>query len=131
MVRKKGFGYTLEVLIAIAVVFVFTIIIFSSTNFPVSAGTGLIKKQGFEALEYLEKTDELRYLVLSGNKVVLRNRLRELLPPGISLDVDTCSATCSGEIPEKRTVVSLDYYISGYQDRFFTRKVKLWMWGSF
>ena len=98
---------------------------------PASSGVAIIKRQGYEALEFLDQNDELRHPVLAGNSVHIKNRLKELLPSGISIDVDVCVNVCKATLPDNKQVTSVDYYVSGYQDTFFVRKVRLWMWGSF
>jgi hypothetical protein len=128
---KKGYVYTIEALIAIALILIATVIIFGISQTPSSSSLSLAKKQGFDAMEFLDQNDELRLLVAVGNKNDLKNRLKDLLPPGITLDVDICRYDCTANTPANKNVVSLDYYISGYHDTFFMKKVKIWMWGSF
>ena len=129
--RKKGYFYTLEAALGITLVLVSIAIILNTAQAPASSGTALIKRHGFEALEFLDQNDELRFFAFTDNKIALKNRLRDLLPPGISLDADICATQCRGALPSGKTVVSVDYYVSGYYDTFFTKKIKLWLWGSF
>jgi hypothetical protein len=127
----KGYAYTLEVMIAISMVIVFTVLIFTTVQTPVSANTALVRRQGYEALEFLEQTNELRPLVFANDETSIKNRLRDLLPPAIALEADVCVKVCEGNLPQGKTIVSVEYYVSGYNEIFFTKKVKLWMWGSF
>ena len=127
----KGFGYTLEVMIAISIVLIFTVFIFGSAIAPATSSTASIRKQGFEALEYLDRADELRPLVAAGNDVQLRKRLNDILPPGIALDLDICTSSCLGHAPNKKTAISIDYYVSGNQQKYVGKKLKLWLWGNF
>ncbi len=129
--NNKGYFYTLESLIGITIIVVSLVVILGIAQVPASSGVSLVKRQGIEALEFLDQKGELRFLVHSGNEIQLNDRLKDILPPTISLYTDICTNTCMGEIPADRTVVSVDYYISGYNDLFFIKKVKLWMWGSF
>jgi len=129
--NRKGYVYTLEVIIAVALIVISMTFILSAAQAPAPAETALIKRQGFEALQFLEQNDELRALAASGNEKQIKKRLQELLPPGIALEVDVCTSVCEGNLPKNRTIVAVDYYISGYREAYFTKKVRLWMWGSF
>ncbi|MBI3190093.1 hypothetical protein HYZ41_00140 [archaeon] len=129
--NKKGYIYMLEVLIAVSIILVFITNIYLSAQSPKSSTLELIKRQGFEALEYLDKTGELRYFAYSGNEVLLESRLEALLPSSMSVNTDICTTTCTSTVPSSVAVVAVEYYISGYRDTFFAKKVKLWMWGSF
>ncbi len=128
--HHKGYLFTLEVIIAVSLIMVSMVIIFSSTQAPASAKTALIKKQGFEALEYLDQAGELRFLAFSGNEITLEEKLKALLPSSISLETDVCTDVCAGNVPSGTSIITVDYYVSGYRDAFFTKKIKLWMWGS-
>jgi type II secretory pathway component PulJ len=121
----------LEVVIAVSIILVFIANMFLSAQTPKSSSLELMKRQGYEALEYLDKTGELRYLAYSGNEVVLETRLEELLPSSISLDTDICTTSCTAAVPASVPVAAVEYYISGYRDAFLIKKVKLWMWSSF
>ena len=128
---RKGYMYTLEALIGVTLILVSIVVMLNISQVPASFSTALIKRQGFEALEFLDQSGELRPTVFAKNKIELKNRLRSLLPPSISFDLDICTVACFANVPQRRTVISVDYYIDGYHDTFSPKKVKLWMWGSF
>ena len=128
---SKGYIYTLEVMIAISIVLVASVMLFSAVQVPETSNLGLIKKQGYEALEFLDQKDELRPLVQTGDEIEMEKRLRQLLEPGITIETDICTVSCSGHLPQNKNIVAVDYYVSGYKNSFFSKKVKLWMWGNF
>jgi hypothetical protein len=131
IVGKKGYVYTLEVMIAVAIVLVAIVILFSTAQVPEASSVGLIKKQGYDVLEFLDINDELRPLVKNGDENTLKTRVRTLLTSGITIELDICTVQCSGQVPQNKNIVSVDYYVSGYKDSFFNRKVRMWMWGNF
>ncbi len=128
---SKGYIYTLEVMIAIAIVLIAVVTLFTTAQVPESPPAGLIKKQGYEVLEFLEQKDELRQLVQVGDRNTLKNKVRGLLPPGITIELDICTTSCTGQVPQGKNIISIDYYVAGYKDSFFNKKVKMWMWGNF
>lgn len=128
---SKGYIYTLEVMIAISIILVATVMLFGGAQMPQASSAGLIKKQGYEVLEFLDQKDELRQLVKNGDENELKKRVRNLLTSGITLELDICTTSCSGNVPQNKNIVSVDYYVSGYKESFFSRKVRMWMWGNF
>lgn len=128
---SKGYIYTLETMIAISIVLIAATVVFSTANVPETSSLGSIKRQGYNAFEFLDQKDELRLLVKNENELDLKKKIRNLLPAGISIELDICTTACSGNTPQGKNIVSVDYYVSGYKDSFFNKKVKLWMWGNF
>lgn len=127
--RKKGFVYTLEVLVAVGIVVVVAVAIFRS--FPEKTQTDLatLKIQGFYALRYLDDTEALRKHIGGNNESVLENEIRTLLSSTVNVETEICGASCSdSNVPDDKDVVSMDYYISGYRSEYLEKRVKLWIW---
>lgn len=131
MPHSKGYVYTLEAMIAIAIIVVAIIMVFSTAQVPETPNIGMIKKQGYEALEFLDQKDGLRQLVQSVDEIALKKDVRALLASGITIELDICTTQCSGQVPQNKNIVVVDYYVAGYKDSFFNKKVKMWMWGNF
>ena len=113
----KGYIYTLEVLIATSVILMSTIYIFGSPPAKPELEISIIKQQGFDALEYLDKKDMLRQM----NDTELENNLESLLPGNLQFSLN------SSNLPDK-TVIAVDYYISCYKENYMGKKIKLWLW---
>ena len=113
---SKGYIYTLEVIIAIPIILLSLIFIFGTPPVKPELEISLIKQQGFNALEYLDQKDLLRQL----SDAEIENQLRALLPDNIQLSL-------GGELPDK-TVIAVDYYISGYKGKYIGKKITLWLW---
>jgi hypothetical protein len=129
--NSKGYVYTLEVMLAIAIILIAVVMLFGTVQVPESSNVGLIKRQGYEVLEFLDQKDELRQLVKNGDEINLKKKVRDLLTPGITIELDICTTSCSGQVPQNKNIVSVDYYVSGFRDSFFNKKVRMWMWGNF
>src|SRR3989338_957537 len=126
---KKGYVYTLEVMLAVSMILVTLIVIFSSSPEQPETGLVIMKQNGYDALFYLDKTDELRYAVSRGAISEIDRNLTILLPSNIAFDSNICATSCnSTELPANATVVTADYYISSYRNQFIGKKVRLWMW---
>lgn len=128
---QKGYVYTLEVMIAVGIVLVAIALLFNTAQVPQSSNLGLIKRQGYEALEFLEQNETLRALVRNDDASGIENRVKGLVPTTVDIEIDVCTTQCSGDVPENQNVVIVDYYVSGYVDEFLNRKVRMWMWGIF
>ena len=128
--KTKGYMYTLEVLIAMSMIIVATVLMFRTPPAKPETETSIIKKQGFDSLEYLENSDELRSLAFSSNKTQIENLLRNLTTSGYEVHVcgegDSC--TTYDNVPSNQTVIVIDYYQSGYRDAYLPKKVRLLLW---
>jgi hypothetical protein len=128
---KKGYIYTLESGIAISIVVISVVLILSSQRAAQPLSPALVKQQGMDALKFLDEKDDLRFFVYSENRNEIRDRLRALIPGSIFIAVDVCDTACAAALPQGKSVIAVDYYISGYRDIFVDKKVRLWMWGNF
>jgi hypothetical protein len=128
---KKGYIYTLESGIAISIVVISVVLILSSQRASQPLSPALVKQQGIDALKYMDEEGDLRLLVYTENTNEIRNRIRALIPSIISVAVDVCDTDCSTSLPSEKSVISVDYYVVGYRDVFFNKKVRLWLWGNF
>ncbi len=129
---SRGYVYTLEVMLAISIIFVTLIFIFSSSPEQPETNLVIMKQSGYDALYYLDMTGELRDAVNRGAVSEIDSNLTDLLPKNIKFDTNICTTSCnSTELPANRTVVAVDYYISGYRSQYIGKKVRVWMWRKF
>lgn len=124
----KGYVYTLEMLIALSFILVTVFAVMREPPGKPDFETGLIKREGFEALDYLNARGSLREWAASGNASALEGELAGVLPKSLAAKALFCTSPCRMQVPENATVVSVDYYIAGYRDAYLGTKVKLWMW---
>ncbi len=131
----KGYIYTLEVMLAIALVTGTMIFIFNIIPQTKQSNIVVIKSSGYNALEYLDATDDLRYLVSEQKSTKdLSKNLSAILPVNLDFKVEICSLTeeCdTKKVPTNRTVVGIDYYVSGYNEKFVNKKVRLLLWEKY
>lgn len=130
--QSKGYVYTLEAMIAIALIFVTLIFVFSSSPEQPETSLAIMKQNVYDALVYLDQSDDLRNATSTGSVSAIESNLSKLLPASIKYDTIVCTTSCnSSELPANRTIVTVDYYISGYQDKYVGRKVRIWIWRRF
>ncbi len=129
----KGYIYTIEVLLALSLVLVMIVFIFSSTPEQPETSLVVIKQTGYDALHYLDQTGMLRDAVSREAYGEIAANVTEMMPNSIKSDVAICTATfCeSFKIPVNRTIVAVDYYVSGYEQQYLEKKVRLWLWPRF
>lgn len=113
----KGYIYTLEVVIAISVIALSMIFIFGSPPVKPELELGLIKHQGFDALEFLDNKGLLRQL----NDTDIEDNLRQLLPGNLQLSLD------DSDLPD-RTIIVVDYYLANYRESYIGRNIRLYLW---
>lgn len=129
---SKGYVYTLEVMLAVATIMATLVLMFGTAPEEPEAQLAVIKQTGYDALFYMDQTDELRDAVSRGALGEIDSNLTKMLPSSIKFDTNICTTSCnSTELPENRTIVTADYYISGYKDQFINKKLRLWMWEKF
>lgn len=129
---SKGFIYTLEVMLAVAIMLATLVLVFSTS--PEQAETSLptIKQTGYDALFYMDQAGDLRYYVSTGALTDIKNELATILPSGIVFDASICRTSCNSTLlPGNRTTVIVDYYVGAYRGQFINKKVRLWMWEKF
>lgn len=125
----KGYIYTLEVLIAVAVILVSLVFIFRSSPTKPDLDISIIKTQGMDALSFLDAKGTLRKLVFDDNETEIENQLKSYLPKNIGFEAELCTLSCSAvNVPVNETVVALNYFVSGYKESFIGKKIKLWLW---
>ena len=127
--RKKGYLYTLEVFIALSMIFLTLVFVFRNPPLRPELEISLIKQQGFEVLEYLDYKGVLRQYVSNSDEVSIENSLSSLLSSNIAYETEICASSClDSNVPVNETVIAVDYYIAGYRDAYLGKKVRLWMW---
>ena len=129
---KKGYIYTLEVLLAVSTMLITIVLVFSTTPEEAETDLPIIKQAGYDALFYLDKSDDLRKIVSTEGVKQLEKNLTDLMSKNIKFDVTICTTTCSSNgLPPNKPVMVVDYYISGYRETFLNKKVRLWLWSRF
>ena len=129
---SKGYVYTLEVMLAVSLIFVTLILVFSSSPEEPETNLAIMKQNGYDTLFYLDITGDLRNAVARGAVSEIDANLTGILPQNIRFDTNVCTTSCnSTELPSNSTVVTVDYYIGGYRSEYVGKKVRLWMWRKF
>ncbi len=127
--QKKGFIYTLEVLLAVGLIFLTLVYLFRFSEPTPQHDLTIIKRSGMEALEFMDQYHELRKWVSEFNEAKIESTLNTLLPNNIKFESEICAAECSAAgVNTKKSVVAVDYYVSAYRDQHLGRKIRLWLW---
>jgi hypothetical protein len=128
----KGYLYTLEVLIAVSIVFGAVFLVYRSPPPKPDAQIAMIKQQGFESLRYLDDQGLLRKYVNESNETAIKNSLQNSLTKNIGFEIAICTTSCDTiGVPDNQTIILVDYYISGYRNSFDPKKIRLYLWGSY
>lgn len=128
----KGYVYTLEVLIAVAIILFSLIFILRTPPSKPDFETSLLKSQAFESLEFLDNFGRLKRQAFYDNETRIEQDLVDVMPKVVSYETEICRNSCATlNVPGNETVVSADYYIGSYRNAFIGKKVKLWAWKKF
>jgi hypothetical protein len=128
----KGYVYTLEVMLAVALIIVTVVFIFGVGNSESETDVALMKQTGYDALFYLDQSGELRDSMSRGALTEINANLTFLLPVTVNFDTNICQGNCvSSILPENRTIAIVDYYVSASKERYIERKLRLWIWRKF
>lgn len=128
--KMRGYIYTLEVLLSISLIIIIVVFAFKFTPNRDVDNMPIIKDRMFNALEYLDHKGDLRPIANSLDKASLDRNLTSLLT-GLNYEFDICIDTCLLPGLPNEPVVSVEYYISGYQDSYSKKKIKVWAWRKF
>ncbi len=134
--RRKGYLYTMEVLLTISMIFIVIIFAFRAAPSKPALEISLIKGDAFSALEYLDDSGQLRPLVYSGKpldvaELQIEDLLEDILTKKVNFEIDICknSDACSEEnAPENREIIVVDYYLSGYKKSYDFYRVRMYIW---
>ena len=128
----KGYIYTLEVLIAISIIFISMVSLFRIAPAKPETEISIIKQSGFDALFYLDQSGILREMVLGNNETEIENNLKNILPENIQFETEICRTSCdTTNLPINKTIIAVDYYIGGYKETYSGKKVRLFLWKRF
>lgn len=125
----KGYIYTLEAMIVITLVLVTLAFMFNVPSQKPELEISNIKHQGFEALEYLDKTGDLRRIVWENDEDELESRAKALISKNLKIESNICKTNCSAaSVAGNETVIAVDYYVADYRNLYIGKKVILWIW---
>lgn len=127
-----GYIYSLEVLIAISIIFIALVFLFRYAPAKPATELSIIKQEGFHVLEYMNNQGALREYVFIDNETEFEKYLAPLLPANLYFETEICSLLCDTEnVPNNETVIAVDYYVSGYKDHYLGKKIRLWLWKKY
>ncbi len=129
---SKGYVYTIEVMLSVVTVIFVLVLLFSKTPEQPETSMSIIKQNGYNALSYMDQSGDLRKIVIGNDTDALKRNVTSRIPTTTIFDAAICSGECSSaNLPANRTIVSVDYFVSGYQEVYLGKKVRLWMWQKF
>lgn len=137
---RKGYLYTIEVLLAMAIVFVAVTFAFRAAPPKPELQLPLMKQIGFDALKYLDHSGKLRGYALNSDEKNLEKDLKDVMSKKIKFETEICTqpSTCSERnVPNDKTIAIVDYYItncinclsgSSYDKTYSFKRVRLYVW---
>lgn len=139
MVNKKGYLKTLEAVIAIVIILLFT---FAVTPKPEpDYSTPYAVKASFDyIIDQVETNDTIRSLIMQSDTPAgltkannsVKGQVQENIPPGYDFSCNVCDmlACLSEAIPEEKSVYSRDVLISSDATTQNPKVVRIWMWSK-
>lgn len=134
MKRKsnKGVLYSLESVIAILMIFFILILLFQRTSISVESKTINYKLKAYNALKILDDYSNLRNDVIENNATSIKYKLNQHIPLSFAVviyDETTNVTEFPSVVNEQSNVLSISYLLSGDDDLYKPRDVKIYMWG--
>lgn len=125
---KKGYIYTLEVLMAVSIIFLTMVFVFKMPKLTPDTSSLLLKQKTEDSLKVLDSDGILRKLVSENNEESLRGNLTSLFQPGIGFESRICRSYCEAPLlPDGKTVTHVVYYLTGHEEYDYA-SVHVWLW---
>ncbi len=125
----KGYIYTLEMFIAISLIFGSVIFVFSSPADKPEAELNVIQQSCWEALKYMDEKGDLRKFANQSNESAIESSLEQIISKSIGFEAKICRPSCSTSgVPANQTIIAIDYYLAGYRNIYNASKVRIYAW---
>jgi len=124
----KGLMKVLEAVMAILMILVVYVLLFSSTVRPPDLETINLQLKAFNSLQALDQNNELRTLALQNNVTAITNKLSPLLSSQINYRVSVCNISCAMQTINSTKVSSVSYILSGDYGNFNPKQVMVYLW---
>ena len=124
----KGISKVLETVIAILMVLVVYVTVFSTSIVPPDFESINIQLKAFAALQNLDQNNELRTYALQNDATTISNKLADILPSNINYQVSICGMTCTAPVINSTRTFSVSYIISGDYGNFNPKQIIIYMW---
>jgi len=122
----KAYLYTIELMITLSIVFLIITFVFNAPSFRPDFGKNVIKKSIINSAEYMYYNDELRKFMENNNESLVEARIIQMVPDTITIEVsDNCD---TANLPQFLDVYRVKYYIAGYQERYFFKRICISGW---
>ncbi len=124
---KKGVAYSLEALVAVTIVILTLVTLFSDPG--AIAPPSEIKQTADEALISLDESGLIRYYVSQNDSTGLNNEIDDIMPVIVNTEAVICDPNCpSVDLPEERNIFISFYYLSGYPGEYDPVEIVLYSW---
>ncbi|MFH0949178.1 MAG: hypothetical protein V1802_01695 [Candidatus Aenigmatarchaeota archaeon] len=128
----KGYVYTIEAFVAVAIIFLSVFFSLQFAGYYPETRSSVIKTRGYNAIEHLDDTGQLRSLVMKGNEKSIEGNITNLIGNEINVTVKICSLVCQQpSLPANTTIVPVEYYISSSSETYIGKKLVAWFWGRY
>lgn len=122
----KGYIKTLEAGIAIVLILVSMIFLFSDR----ARKEPQLSDIGYNCLKYLDYKGVLRYYAVNNLESSLISNLRGCIPPILNYKARICTTTsCNTQLPTDRTVFLSSYLIAG-ENTINNVLINVWVWST-
>lgn len=130
----KGAIYTLEAVIAIAIIFFAVVVIFRNSSPSLQFQALNYRVKIYDGLKMLEESGKLRKHVVDDDTDSIKSELSRHIPGFLSYEVvlfnETSNVTNFHQtIKDQSNVIAVSYIIAGDVDEYEPREVKVFAWG--
>lgn len=124
----KGVTKTLEVVIAVLMVLISYVLLYSAPIIPPDFQSINLQLQAFNSLQTLDANNELRQAALQNDTSTISNKLAGILSGNVNYLVSICTSACAAPVFNSTSIFSVSYIISGDVGNFNPRQVIVYMW---
>jgi hypothetical protein len=125
--HSKGQIQTLESLIAVAIIAGTFIFLYTGQYQIPNLESVNRKLVGFNALQSLDGSNQLRQYVVANNPRAIENMLAPLLT-NVNYNVSICYLTCPSTDFNANNTVAVTYLVAGNASRYHPEQVVLYIW---
>lgn len=112
---NRGLSYTLEGVIALSIVTLTIITVFTGFSAPQEQGLGTAADNGYSCLQGLDRENILREDAVNKDADSIRSKLNPCIRGAFNHTVQVCRGSCTTvDLDRDRDITSAKYYVAGH-----------------